>query len=149
MNKDEALNKFTFWWNIEIFHQIPFICIDDNFSRMFDYYQLEDISKPNVITIQNYVPTSLSAIISVIRYFFDAALEIPLSKRQSPNIQYVPIVWSYWNYRFYEWTDTFVAWYKRCTTSCFSTLDWNAKFRVGKMVHLTLNGKFSKILTAL
>ena len=54
---------------------------------MFDYYQLEDISKPNVITIQNYVPTSLSAIISVIRYFFDAALEIPLSKRQSPNIQ--------------------------------------------------------------
>jgi hypothetical protein len=59
---------------------------------MFDYYQLEDISKPNVITVQNYVPTSLSAIINVIRYFFDAALEIPLSKRQSTNIQYVPIV---------------------------------------------------------
>ncbi len=31
----------------------------------------------------------------------------------------------------------------------FLLLDWNAEFRVGKMVHLTLNGKFSKILTAL
>lgn len=31
----------------------------------------------------------------------------------------------------------------------FLLLDWNAEFRVGKMVYLTLNGKFSKILTAL
>lgn len=31
----------------------------------------------------------------------------------------------------------------------FLLLDLYTGFRVGKMVHLTLNGKFSKILTAL
>ena len=68
-------------------------------SKMFDFYQLEDVSNLDVKTVQNYVvylkrtysPSSLNTVISAIRYFFDVVLETPLSRRQFPNILYDPV----------------------------------------------------------
>lgn len=106
---------------------------------------MEDVSKPDVKTVQNYIPTSLSAIISVIRYFFDAALETSLSKRQYPSIQYDPTeITVFANEQIHLLLDTNIV-----RLRAFLLLDLNAGLRVGEMVHLTLNGKFSKILTAL
>lgn len=94
---------------------------------MFDYYQLEDVSKPDVKTVQNYVPTSLSAIISVIRYLFNTVLETSLSKRQFPNIQYDPTeITVFTNEQIHLLLDT-----NDVRLRAFLLLDLNAGLRVG------------------
>ena len=97
MNKDEALNKFTFMMEYRNLSSNTIHMYQWYLSQMFDFYHLEDVSILNVLMAQNYVvhmkktyaPTSLNAIISAIRYFFDVVLESPLSRRQFPNWYYV------------------------------------------------------------
>lgn len=99
MNKDEALNKFAFMMEYRNLAEKTIYQYSYYLSKMFDFYQLEDVSNLDVKTVQNYVvylkrtysPSSLNAVISAIRYFFDVVLEIPLSRRQFPNILYDPV----------------------------------------------------------
>lgn len=99
MNKDEALNKFTFMMEYRNLSSNTIHMYRWYLSRMFDFYQLEDVSILDVSMAQNYVvhmkqtytPASLNAVISAIRYFFDVVLESPLSRRQFPNILYHPV----------------------------------------------------------
>ena len=99
MNKDEALNKFTYMMEYRNLSSNTIHMYQWYLSQMFDFYHLEDVSILNVSMAQNYVvhmkktyaPTSLNAIISAIRYFFDVVLETPLSRRQFPNILYDPV----------------------------------------------------------
>ena len=99
MNKDEALNKFTFMMEYRNLSSNTIHMYRWYLSRMFDFYQLEDVSILDVSMAQNYVvhmkqtyaPASLNAVISAIRYFFDVVLEAPLSRRQFPNILYHPV----------------------------------------------------------
>lgn len=99
MNKDEALNKFTFMMAYRNLSPNTIHMYKWYLSRMFDFYQLEDVSDFDVKTVQNYVvhlkqtyaPASLNAVISAVRYFFDVVLETPLSRRQFPNILYDPV----------------------------------------------------------
>ena len=99
MNKDEALNKFTFMMEYRNLSSNTIHMYRWYLSRMFDFYQLEDVSILDVSMAQNYVvhmkqtyaPASLNAVISAIRYFFDVVLESPLSRRQFPKILYHPV----------------------------------------------------------
>lgn len=99
MNKDEALNKFTFMMEYRNLSSNTIHMYQWYLSQMFDFYQLEDVSILDVSMAQNYVvhmkqtyaPASLNAVISAIRYFFDVVLESPLSRRQFPNILYHPV----------------------------------------------------------
>ena len=96
MNKDEALNKFIFMMEYRNLSSNTIHMYQWYLSKMFDFYQLEDVSILNISMAQNYVvhmkqtyaPASLNVIISAIRYFFDVVLETPLSRRQFPNILY-------------------------------------------------------------
>lgn len=77
MNKDEALNKFTFMMEYRNLSSNTVHMYRWYLSRMFDFYQLEDVSILDVSMAQNYVvhmkqtyaPASLNAVISAIRYF--------------------------------------------------------------------------------
>ena len=99
MNKDEALNKFTYMMEYRNLSSNTIHMYQWYLSKMFDFYQLEDVSNLDVKTVQNYVvylkrtysPSSLNTVISAIRYFFDVVLETPLSRRQFPNILYDPV----------------------------------------------------------
>ncbi len=99
MNKDEALNKFTFMMEYRNLSSNTIHMYQWYLSQMFDFYQLEDVSNLDTLMVQNYVvhmkqiyaPTSLNAIVSAIRYFFDVILGTPLSRRQFPNILYDPV----------------------------------------------------------
>ena len=99
MNKDEALNKFIFMMEYRNLSSNTIHMYQWYLSKMFDFYQLEDVSILNISMVQNYVvhmkqtyaPASLNVIISAIRYFFDVVLETPLSRRQFPNILYDPV----------------------------------------------------------
>ena len=98
MNKDEALNKFTFMMEYRNLSSNTIHMYQWYLSQMFDFYHLEDVSILNVSMAQNYVvhmkqtyaPAYLNAVISAIRYFFDVVLESPLSRRQFPNIYMIP-----------------------------------------------------------
>ena len=99
MNKDEALNKFTFMMEYRNLSSNTIQMYQWYLSQMFDFYQLEDVSNLDTLMVQNYVvhmkqtyaPASLNAIVSAIRYFFDVVLGTPLSRRQFPNILYDPV----------------------------------------------------------
>lgn len=75
MNKDEALNKFTFMMEYRNLSSNTIHMYRWYLSRMFDFYQLEDVSILDVSMAQNYVvhmkqtyaPASLNAVISAIR----------------------------------------------------------------------------------
>ena len=94
MNKDEALNKFTFMMEYRNLSSNTVNMYQYYLSQMFDFHQLEDVSILDVSMAQKYVvhmkqtyaPSTLNLIISAIRYFFDVVLETPLSRRQFPNI---------------------------------------------------------------
>ena len=87
MNKDEALNKFTFMMEYRNLSSNTVNMYQYYLSQMFDFHQLEDVSILDVSMAQKYVvhmkqtyaPASLNAIVSAIRYFFDVVLETPLS----------------------------------------------------------------------
>ena len=99
MNKDEALNKFTFMMEYRNLSSNTVNMYQYYLSQMFDFYQLDDVSILDLSMAQKYVvhmkqtyaPSTLNLIISAIRYFFDVVLETPLSRRQFPNILYDPV----------------------------------------------------------
>lgn len=98
MNKDEALNKFTFMMEYRNLSSNTIRMYKWYLTKMFEFLNLEDISKLDVKTAQNYIvmlkqtyaPKSINAVISAIRYFYDVVLEMPLSKRNFPNVLYNP-----------------------------------------------------------
>lgn len=55
MNKDEALNKFTFMMEYRNLSSNTIHMYRWYLSRMFDFYQLEDVSILDVSMAQNYV----------------------------------------------------------------------------------------------
>ena len=148
MNKDEALNKFTFMMEYRNLSSHTIHMYRWYLSRMFDFYHLEDVSKLDVKTVQNYVvhmkqtyaPASLNAIISAIRYFFDVVLETPLSRRQFPNILYDPVeITVFTDEQIYLLLDT-----KDVRLRAFLLLGLDAGLRVGEVARLKVSDIDSK-----
>ena len=148
MNKDEALNKFTFMMEYRNLAEKTIYQYSYYLSKMFDFYQLEDVSNLDVKTVQNYVvylkrtysPSSLNAVISAIRYFFDVVLEIPLSRRQFPNILYDPVeINVFTNEQIHLLLDT-----KDVRLRVFLLLGLDAGLRVGEVARLKVSDIDSK-----
>lgn len=148
MNKDEALNKFTFMMEYRNLSSNTIHMYQWYLSQMFDFYHLEDVSILNVSMAQNYVvhmkktyaPTSLNAIISAIRYFFDVVLESPLSRRQFPNILYDPVeITVFTDEQIHLLLDT-----KDVRLRAFLLLGLDAGLRVGEVARLKVSDIDSK-----
>lgn len=148
MNKDEALNKFTFMMEYRNLSSNTIHMYRWYLSRMFDFYQLEDVSILDVSMAQNYVvhmkqtyaPASLNAIISAIRYFFDVVLESPLSRRQFPNILYDPVeITVFTDEQIHLLLDT-----KDVRLRTFLLLGLDAGLRVGEVARLKVSDIDSK-----
>ena len=148
MNKDEALNKFTFMMEYRNLSSNTIHMYQWYLSQMFDFYHLEDVSILNVSMAQNYVvhmkqtyaPASLNAIVSAIRYFFDVVLETPLSRRQFPNILYDPVeINVFTNEQIHLLLDT-----KDVRLRVFLLLGLDAGLRVGEVARLKVSDIDSK-----
>ena len=148
MNKDEALNKFTFMMEYRNLSSNTIHMYQWYLSQMFDFYQLEDVSILNVSMVQNYVvhmkqtyaPASLNAIVSAIRYFFDVVLETPLSRRQFPNILYDPVeITVFTDEQIHLLLDT-----KDVRLRAFLLLGLDAGLRVGEVARLKVSDIDSK-----
>ena len=148
MNKDEALNKFTFMMEYRNLSSNTIHMYRWYLSRMFDFYQLEDVSILDVSMAQNYVvhmkqtyaPASLNAVISAIRYFFDIVLETPLSRRQFPNILYHPVeITVFTDEQIHLLLDT-----KDIRLRAFLLLGLDAGLRVGEVARLKVSDIDSK-----
>ena len=148
MNKDEALNKFTFMMEYRNLSSNTIHMYRWYLSRMFDFYQLEDVSILDVSMAQNYVvhmkqtyaPASLNAVISAIRYFFDVVLESPLSRRQFPNILYHPVeITVFTDEQIHLLLDT-----KDIRLRAFLLLGLDAGLRVGEVARLKVSDIDSK-----
>ena len=96
MHKDDLLNRFIFL--------MEYRNLSKHTLKMYSYYVslfLDTVpdKEPADITLDDalhfvvqlkktYSPQSLNVVICAIRYFFDVVLNIPLSRRQFPNISY-------------------------------------------------------------
>lgn len=148
MNKDEALNKFTFMMEYRNLSSNTVNMYQYYLSQMFDFHQLEDVSILDVSMAQNYVvhmkqtyaPASLNAVISAIRYFFDVVLEAPLSRRQFPNILYDPVeITVFTDEQIHLLLDT-----KDVRLRAFLLLGLDAGLRVGEVARLKVSDIDSK-----
>lgn len=143
MNKDEALNKFTFMMEYRNLSPHTIHMYYWYLSKMFDFYDFDDISNLDVKAAQNYVvhlkqtysPASLNSVISGIRYFYDVVLETPLSRRQFPNILYDPAeITVFTNQQIHLLLDT-----KDVRLRAFLLLGLDAGFRVSEVAHLKVS----------
>lgn len=148
MNKDEALNKFTFMMEYRNLSSNTISMYQCYLSQMFDFYQLEDVSILDVSMVQKYVvhmkqtyaPSTLNLIISAIRYFFDVVLETPLSRRQFPNIKYDPVeITVFTDEQIHLLLDT-----KDVRLRAFLLLGLDAGLRVGEVARLKVSDIDSK-----
>ena len=143
MNKDEALNKFTFMMEYRNLSPHTIYMYHWYLSKMFDFYSLDDVSNLDVEMAQNYVvhlkqtysPASLNGVISGIRYFYDVVLETPLSRRQFPNILYDPAeITIFTNEQIHLILNT-----KDVRLRAFLLLGLDAGFRVGEVARLKVS----------
>ena len=148
MNKDEALNKFTFMMEYRNLSSNTVNMYQYYLSQMFDFHQLEDVSILDVSMAQKYVvhmkqtyaPSTLNLIISAIRYFFDVVLETPLSRRQFPNILYDPVeITVFTEEQIHLLLDT-----KDVRLRVFLLLGLDAGLRVGEVARLKVSDIDSK-----
>lgn len=148
MNKDEALNKFIFMMEYRNLSSNTVHMYSWYLSRMFDFYQLKDVSSLDVKMAQDYIvslkqkysPASLNAVISAVRYFFDVVLENPLSRRQFPNILYNPVdITIFTDEQIHMLLNT-----KDVRLRAFLLLGLDAGFRVGEVARLRISDIDSK-----
>lgn len=97
MLKDDALNQFVFLMKFRNLSQNTITMYEFYISRFIDFIQKDDISSFDLKDAQNFVlmmkergdnPQSINVVICAIRYFYETVLDMPLLRRQFPNIRY-------------------------------------------------------------
>lgn len=148
MTKDEALNNFIFMMEFRNLSNNTIHMYEWYLKKMFEFYDFQDVSCLDVKAAQNYVvhlkqtysPSSLNGVISAIRYFYDVVLNTPLSRRQFPNILYVPVeITVFTDEQIRLLLDT-----NDLRLRAFLLLGLDAGFRVGEVARLKVNDIDSK-----